>query len=88
VANPLYVLKCRHYPLRQNFDLSADGSVIHATLLNRALNVRRLLTELLGASKVNDIFPVQVFSLENLVALLKMETENLCAVYSLVPFIA
>jgi hypothetical protein len=37
---------------------------------------------------MNDIFAVQVFSLENLVTLLTMEAQNLCAVYSSLLFIS
>jgi hypothetical protein len=45
--------------------------VINAASINATLDLRQSLTNLTGAAKMHDVFTVQVFSLENLLALFK-----------------
>jgi hypothetical protein len=50
--------------------------VLNAALLNASLNLRHCLTDLRGAGKMNDIFAIRSFSVENLLTLVMEEHLN------------
>jgi hypothetical protein len=59
--------------------------VINAVSITATLHLRQSLTNLTGAASINDVFAVQVFSLENLLTLFK--SGDIAGAYYLTPFV-
>jgi hypothetical protein len=68
VADPLHTLKCQRCRFKSKLFIKPT-EVSSAVSLNLKLKPKYSLTELKGASKMNDMFAVQLFSIDNLITL-------------------
>jgi hypothetical protein len=85
IADCLHGLKCQRCRLLHNLALNPGMSVINAARINATLHGRQSLTNLIGTAKMNDVFAVQIFSLENLLALFK--SGDIAGGYYSAPFV-
>jgi hypothetical protein len=85
IADCLHALKCQRCRLSNNLALSPTMPPINAASLNATLHLRYSLRNLGGAAKMNDIFAVQLFSVDNLIALLAKG--DVYGAYYLTPFV-
>jgi hypothetical protein len=76
VVDPLHCFKCQRCRLQGNLSLCPGGPVLDVALLNATLNLRHCLTDLRGANKMNDIFAIRLFSVDNLLTLVMKEHLN------------
>jgi hypothetical protein len=87
VADPFHCFKCQRCRLQGNLSLCPGEPVLNAALLNASLNLRQCLTDLRGASKMNDVFAIILFSVEDLLTLAMEEHLNVYGAYDLMPFV-
>jgi hypothetical protein len=88
VADPLHALKCQRCRLKNKLFIKPT-EVFSAVSLNLKLKLKYSLTELNGASKMNDIFAVQLFSIDNLITLFDANQSaiSLSEIEYLTPFV-
>jgi hypothetical protein len=88
LADPLHALKCQRCRLK-NFLFIKTTELFTAASLNLKLNLKHSLTNLEGASKMNDIFAIQLFSLDNLITLIDSDESeiNFSEIEYLTPFV-
>lgn len=78
IGDLLHALKCQRCRLEKHLFL-VPGHTIHCSTLNLKLNLRNALTEakMRGVHKMNDVFAIELFSMDNLIRLLSVPATDI-----------